>query len=355
MSNGATILKTPLLQNNLALASIFHDMADCYRYLGNEERFRAIAYEKVAKILHNMKEDIAGYATDVKTLDDIGGIGESIAEKIIEYLHTGGIKTFETLKKQVPYQLLEIMDITGFGPATLKVLHEKLQINNREDLIRALEAGKLSGIKNFGTTKIENMKRALKLFKGARRMLLKDAEKTGNEILAAILKIPGVQKAALAGSLRRKKETIGDIDIVIAAEQKDRKKIVDQFVKLPQVEKILAKGSTKATVVLKNNLQIDIRIVHGYEYGAALLYFTGSKEHNIKLRTIARDRGYKINEYGIFDVLTNKRKAGETEEEMYQFLNLKYIPPEQRLDKGEIEKAILTKNKNNGKLIPLYS
>jgi DNA polymerase (family X) len=355
MNKGVTIVKAPLLQNNLALAGIFHRMADCYRYLGKEDRFRAIAYEKVARILHNMKEDIAGYATDVKTLDDIGGIGESIAEKIIEYLHTGSIKTFEALKKQVPYQLLELMDITGFGPATLKVLHEKLQINNRDDLIKALEADKLRGIKSFGPTKIENMKRALKLFKGTNRMLLKDAEKIGNEILAVIVKMPGVQKAALAGSLRRKKETIGDIDIVIAAEQKDRRKIVDQFVQLPQVEKVLAKGSTKATVVLKNNLQIDIRLVHGYEYGAALLYFTGSKEHNIKLRTIARDRGYKINEYGIFDALTNKRVAGETEEEMYQFLNLKYIPPEQRLNKGEIEKAIIKKNKNNGKVVPLYA
>jgi DNA polymerase (family X) len=354
MNKGTTILKTPLLQNNLALAGVFHRMADCYRYLGNAERFRAIAYEKVAKVLHNMKEDIAGYATDVKTLDDIGGIGESIAEKIIEYLHTGSIKTFEALKKQVPYQLLELMDITGFGPATLKVLHEKLQINNREDLIKALEGDKLSGIKGFGPVKSENMKRALKLFKCTNRMLLKDAEKIGNEILAVIVKIPGVQKAALAGSLRRKKETIGDIDIVIVAEQKDRRKIVEKFVQLPQVEKILAKGSTKATVVVKNNLQIDIRLVHGYEYGAALLYFTGSREHNIKLRTIARNSGYKINEYGIFDAQTNKRMAGETEEEMYQFLNLKYIPPEERLDKGEIERAMLKRNTGNGKLVPLY-
>ena len=339
-----SLSKKYLLQNNAALSSIFRHMADCYRYLGNDNRFRAIAYDKVGKVLTNMKEDIATYAKDVKTLDEIGGIGESIAGKIIEYLHTGKIKTFEQLKKQVPYELLELMDITGFGPVTLKLLHEKLRISNREDLVHALEKNKLKGLKGFGEKKIENMKRALKLFKESNRMLLKEAEITGNEILVEINKIPGVQKATLAGSLRRKKETVGDIDIVILAEPKNRKKIVTRFTALPQVEKVLAKGSTKASVVLKKgNIQVDIRLVHDYEYGAALLYFTGSKEHNIKLRTIAKQRGYKINEYGIFDVSTNKRMAGESEEEMYRFLNLKYIPPEQRLDKGEIEKASLSK------------
>jgi DNA polymerase (family 10) len=332
-------------QNNAALANIFHHMADCYSYSGKEERFRAIAYENVAKILHNMKEDIATYATDIKKLDEIKGIGESIAEKIIEYLHTGKIKTFEKLKKLVPYELLELMDITGFGPATLKILHDRLHISNRDDLIKALETGKLQGLKGFGEKKIENMKRALKLFKESKRMLLKDAEKTGNEILNEIKKMPGVQRAELAGSLRRKKETVGDIDIVILAEPKNRKKIVGRFVALPEVEKVLAKGTTKASVILKHeNVQVDIRLVHDYEYGAAMLYFTGSKEHNIKLRTIARERGYKINEYGIFDASTNKRLAGATEDEMYHFLNLKYIPPEQRLDKGEIEKAVLKKD-----------
>ncbi len=171
-------------------------------------------------------------------------------------------------------------------------------------------------------------------------MLLKDAEKIGNEILSQIINIPGVEKAALAGSLRRKKETIGDIDIIIQAESKNRKKIVTRFIAMPQVDSVLAKGNTKAAVVLKpGNVQIDIRLVHAYEYGAALLYFTGSKEHNIKLRTMARNRGYKINEYGIFDNTSGKRIAGATEEEIYQLLNLEYIPPEQRVDKGEIEKA----------------
>jgi DNA polymerase (family X) len=330
-----------VVQNNAALATIFHRMADCYRYLGVDERFRAIAYENVAKMLHNMKEDIAVYATDIKTLDEIGGIGEGIAKKIIEYLHTGKIETFEQLKKQVPYELLELMNITGFGPATVKLLHDKLSISNREDLINALEKDKLQGIKGFGDKKIENMKRALKLYKETKRMLLKDAQKIGNEVLKTIEKIPGVKKAALAGSLRRKKETIGDIDIIIQAEPKYRKKIVSKFIALPQVAQVLAKGTAKASVLLKNdNVQVDIRLVHDYEYGAAMLYFTGSKEHNIRLRTIAKERGYKINEYGLFDAASGKRLAGSTEEQLYYFLNLKYIPPECRLGEDEIEKAI---------------
>jgi DNA polymerase (family 10) len=331
------------LQNNAALSSIFYHMANCYRYLGNDNRFRAIAYDKVSKVLTNMKEDISTYATDVKTLDEIGGIGESIAGKIIEYLRTGKIKTFEQLKKQVPYELLDLMDITGFGPATLKLLHEKLKISNREELLDALDKDKLTRVKGFGEKKIENMKRTLKLYKENKRLPLKVAEKTGNELLSELNKIPGVERVTLAGSLRRKKETVGDIDIVILAEPKYRKKIVSRFIALPQVEEVLAKGLTKASVVLKKgNMQVDIRLVHDYEYGAAMLYFTGSKEHTIKLRTIAKQRGYKINEYGIFDVASHKRLAGETEEEMYRFLHLKYIPPEQRLDKGEIEKAART-------------
>jgi DNA polymerase (family 10) len=341
--NMVTAISTkPALKNNTALGEIFHQMADCYRYLGTEERFRAFAYENVSKVLHNMKEDIADYATDVKTLDEIGGIGESIAEKIIEYLHTGAIKTFEQLKKKVPFELLELMYSNGLGPATLKILYEKLNISNREDLIEAIEEKKLKTLKGFGDKKIEIIKQSLKLVKAGRRMPLAEAEKIGTEILSAVKEMPGVQKAELAGSLRRKKETVGDIDIVIAAQPKRRKKIVTRFVQLPQVGKILAKGLTKASVVLKQtNVQVDIRLVHDYEFGAALLYFTGCKEHNVKLRTIAKKRGYKINEYGIFGAANNERVAGETEEEMYAFLKMKYIKPEMRLDRGEIEKAVL--------------
>lgn len=326
--------------NNIALAAIFHRMADCYRYLGTDERFRAIAYGNIARVLQNMKEDIAVHAGSVKSLDEIGGIGESIAEKIIEYLKTGKVQSFEKLKKQVPYDLLELMDISGFGPATLKLLHEKLKVKTREDIIAAIESGKLSKLKGFAAKKIENMSRALKIVKETQRLPLKEASKIADEIVNEIRKFHGVQRAEIAGSIRRRKDTIGDIDIVVLAPVKKRRSIVNKFVSLKQVKKILAKGTTRASVNLSyQNVQVDIRIVHDYEYGAAMLYFTGSKEHNIKLRTIAKQQGMKINEYGIFNAKTNKRIAGKTEEEIYAVLKLKYIPPEKRLDKGEIEKA----------------
>jgi DNA polymerase (family X) len=334
-------------ENNIRLSSIFHNMADCYRYLGTSERFRSIAYENAAKILYNMKEDIAVYAKDVQTLDELGGIGESIAQKIIEFLQTGKIKTFDTLKKQVPFELLELMNIKGMGPSTLKTLHENLNISNREDLEKALNENKFNSIKGFGAVKIENIKRSLKLGKDSqKRILLKDAEKIGNQVLNQIKQIPFIHQAELAGSLRRRKETIGDIDIIITADEKNWKKIIQKIIDLPLVETVITAGRTKASMLLKEKkIQVDVRIVHDNEFGSAMLYFTGSKEHNVKLRTMAKEVGYKINEYGLFNE-KNERLAGKTEQEMYQALGLKYIPPEKRLNEGEIEKGRLKTNLN---------
>jgi DNA polymerase (family 10) len=279
-------------------------------------------------------------AGDFKKLDELKGVGESIAEKITEFLRTGKIKTFENLKKQVPFELLELLEVEGIGPSTLRILHDKLHINYKEQLIEALEKGKLDGIKGFAAKKIENLKRALKMGTAKKRMPLAAAEKTGNSLLQSIKKIPGIIQCQLAGSLRRKKETVGDIDIVITADEKKWKNIINTFVQLSQVEKVLVAGRTKASVILKkSHVQVDIRIVHEHEFGAALFYFTGSKEHNIRLRTIAKKKGWKINEYGVFDEHTGKRLAGKTEEEIYSLFNLPFIPPEKRLGRNELDKA----------------
>ncbi len=320
-------------------------MADCYSYLGAKERFRAIAYENAAKIMRNMNEDIAVYK-DEKSLDELGGIGKSIASKILEYLHTGKIKTYEQLKKKVPFELLELMNITGFGPATLRTLHKQLHIHTKEELVTALQDNRLSQLKGFGPRKISNMMQALKLEKENRKRLsLADAEKIGNKLLSLVKTFPGVHRAELAGSLRRRKETIGDIDLVVTANESDRKKIIKKFTGIPGIEKIIAAGRTKASIVLKQQqVQVDVRIVNDREFGAAMLYFTGSKEHVIKLRTIAKERGYKINEYGIFNG-EDERVAGETEEEMYRFLGMSYIPAEKRLGRAEIEQAMRKKQR----------
>lgn len=335
---------TEIPARNRALSVLFGQMADCYRYLGTDERFRAIAYDNVAKTLLNMKEDIIVYNDNLPALDNIRGIGESIAEKIIEFLHTGKVHAFEELKERVPFDLLELMHVNGIGAATLRILHDTLGIRNKEDLINALQSKQLEIIKGFGQKKIENLQRALKLYKKSKRMLLKDALKIGNELLSSIQKIPGVDRATLAGSLRRKKDTIGDIDIVIEAEPKKRRRIIEQFIQLPTIKRVLVKGPTKVSVLLnKADVQVDCRLVSKDEYGAALLYFTGNKEHNIRLRAMAKTRGYKINEYGIFHLKTHRKMAGATEEEMYAFLQMKFIPPELRLNKGEIEKAMIRK------------
>lgn len=330
---------TASLQHNKELASLFRQMANCYRYLGAEQRFRAIAYETAAKTISQLDEPVDVFGHDIKKLDTLKGVGESIAEKIIEYMDTGTIQTFEKLKRQVPYNLLSLMDIEGIGPATIRMLHESLKVNTKDELAPALVQGKLQGMKGFGERKINNLLRVLKLNKDPqKRMQLQEALSIGNELLDKVQKIPGVLQASLAGSIRRKKETVGDIDLVATAERRHWKKIIARFITLPQVKRVLASGETKASVVLKgNDVQADIRVVHENEYGAALLYFTGSREHTIQLRTIAKKKGWKINEYGVFDVNTNERLAGETEKGIYQLFNLPYIPPEKRLGMGELE------------------
>lgn len=332
----------PARSHNTALARIFHQMAACYRYLGPEQRFRAWAYDAAARTISELKEDIAAYAHDVKTLDQLHGIGESIAEKIIEYLDTGTIQTFEALKKDVPQDLLTLMDVSGMGPATVKTLHEHLKINNEQDLVEALEKGQLTGVRGFGPKKINNLLRGLKLYKESHaRMLLSEALKLGNELLVQIRQVKQIKRAALAGSLRRRKETIGDIDIITCVRLKDCRNVVAQLVALPCVGRVLAKGDTKVSFLIKETqTQVDIRLVQEPQYGAALLYFTGSKEHNVKLREWAKQNGWKLNEYGVFDAATGQQVAGQNEEGIYELFGLQFIPPELREEKGEIETAI---------------
>jgi DNA polymerase (family X) len=327
------------LQHNKELAAIFRQVSDCYKYLGKEHRFRAIAYENAARTLSNMTEPVDAFGHDIKKLDELKGVGESIAEKILEYLDTGIIETFERLKKQVPQDLLALMEVEGIGPATIRTLHDKLTITSKDELIAAIASGKLDKLKGFGPKRIDNLKQVLKLDKETRpRIPLEQARQIGNTLLKEVNNIPGVINASLAGSLRREKDTIGDIDIIITALHKNHKKIINRFTRLSMVNKILASGETRASVLLhQKNMQADIRVVEVDEYGSALLYFTGSKEHNIQLRSMAKRKGWKINEYGVFDMVTGKRLAGETEEGIYKLFGLSYIPPEKRVGKDEWE------------------
>lgn len=326
------------MEHNKDLSVIFQDMARIYRYLGNEERFRALAYDKASRVISSLPDDISVYAKQNK-LEEIPGIGEGIHGKIEEYLKTGKIAKYEELKKSVPHEIMDMMEVTGFGPQSLKKIHDELHIDSKEKLIKALQNGQIEKMKGFGHKKVENMLRGLKLHKTIEeRMLLWDALQTGEHVVEKLKQLPEVKQVELAGSLRRKKETIGDIDILVSSEDKTRKKIVDFFTGREIASRILARGDTKASIIHKDfGRQVDLRIVSENDWGSALQYFTGSKEHNIHLRTIAKDKGYKISEYGIFTIKNDKRIAGRTEEEIYKTLGFQIMPPEMREDKGEIE------------------
>jgi DNA polymerase (family 10) len=326
-------------KRNESLAQIFHTMADIYRLMGNN-KFRAIAYQNASNVIDGLPEDISFYVkTD--TLDDIPGIGKTLEANIREYLKTGRIARFEKLSRKVPLGLIELMSINGFGPQSLKTIHEKLKLENKDEVISALQDGRIEKLKGFGPKKVENLLRALKLHKTVEeRMLLIAALRAGNQMISELKTLPEVKKVELAGSLRRKKETIGDIDILIAAASADRKPVIDLFTSSRMASKVLARGETKASIISKSiKRQVDLRIVKESEWGSALQYFTGSKEHNIHLRTIAKNKGYKISEYGIFNLKDEKRVAGKTEDEIYETLGMQWMPPEMREDRGEIELA----------------
>ena len=328
--------------HNRTLASIFREMAGCYRYLGPEDRFRAIAYEKAARTMESLREDVESYAQDVESLDKLSGIGESIAEKILEYLSAGRIEVHEQLRKRVPTGLLELLEVNGIGPSTLRLLHESLGVDDRAELVEAIESGRLEGLKGFGEKKVENIRRALKIHKETRdRMLLWDAFGLAESLLSKVRTLKGVRQAEVAGSLRRMKETIGDIDLVLVTSPSDRRSVMRSFLKLPEVTRVIAAGDTKASVILAGpSVQADIRIVSPKEFGSAWLYFTGSKEQNIRLRSLAKEHGWKINEYGLFDVSSGERLAGETEAGIYERLGLTYVEPEMREDRGEVQLAL---------------
>jgi DNA polymerase (family 10) len=336
-------------KTNRQLADIFTRMAQCYRYLGTEQRFRAIAYERAARTVAALPRDISTYATDIASLDRLRNIGEGIAERILEYLQTGRISTWEELKRKVPVPLLDIMDIQGMGPATTKTLHEALGIDDRQALEDAIRNGRITRLKGFGPKRIENIRKALKIDKESQgRLRLDTALDIGEQLLQQVRALPGILQAELAGSLRRRKETIGDIDILAVCNPSKRRNAVRSFTRLPGVQSILAAGDTKASIQLDMpHVQADLRIVDPEAFGSALLYLTGSREHNIRLRSLARERHWKINEYGLFGPDGKERLASDTETSIYQALGLAYIEPELREDKGEIDLAA------HGRLPPL--
>ncbi len=319
---------------NKEIAKIFDELGDMVEFLG-ENPFRARAYKRAAQIIYGLSEDVEKLYKTGK-LSEIKGIGEGISQKIGEYLEKGKISTYEEYKSRIPEGLLELLSIPYIGPITLRTLYEKLHITNFDELIKACEDKLIRNLPNFGPKKEENILKGLLRYKEQTYrhpigLIYEDII----DLLKEVKKIPGVIRAEVAGSFRRMKETIGDIDILATGHNKSE--IIKSFTKLQMVKEVLSEGETKSSVILKTDIQADLRVVEDISFGACLQYFTGSKNHNVKLRGIAKDKGLKINEYGIFK--GEEMIPCKEEEDVYKTLGLPWIPPELREDNGEIELA----------------
>ncbi|MCK4263888.1 MAG: DNA polymerase/3'-5' exonuclease PolX [Candidatus Aminicenantes bacterium] len=326
---------------NKEIAIIFSRIADALEIKG-ETGFKVIAYRKASRILEDLTEDIEDISKE-KRLQDISGIGSGIAKKIEEYLKTGYMKKFDEALSDIPEGLFELLNIQNVGGKTVHLAYKQLGVKSLEDLKRVIDDGSLARLYGLGEKKVENIKKGITIYEHAQeRIHIFEAANIVEEVIDYLKEAPHIGRISPAGSLRRMRETVGDIDIL--ATGKDGAKIIDYFTQFPGVTRTLAAGKTKGSVMIsaeKGERQVDLRIVDESEYGSALQYFTGSKAHNIKLRSLAKEMGLKISEYGVFR--GEKKIAGTKEEEIYRTLNLAFIHPELREDRGEIELA--AKNK----------
>jgi len=319
---------------NRELAEIFEKMANILEFKG-ENPFKINAYRKASRIIGDLTQDVEEIAGSGK-LEEVPGIGSGIAGKVDEFLKTGKIAKFDEIREGISDDLISIMDIPGIGPKTLAVLHNEKKIGDLRHLDKALEDGSLIGLPGIGEKKVENFKRGVQLFKQSKgRMNLGIAFPIAKRIVEVLRAKGGSRRVEWAGSLRRMRENIGDIDILAAGPDKER--IVCAFTHLSEVKEVLASGETKASVIVEGGVQIDLRVVEEDSYGAALQYFTGSKGHNVRLRGIARARGIKLNEYGVYR--GEKKIGGKEERDIYAALGIPWIEPELREDRGEIEAA----------------
>ena len=321
---------------NIEVAWIMGEIADLLELHG-ESVFKIRAYQKAAKVIANLATDMA-VLVEEKNLETVPGIGKAIAAKIEELFKTGSIKYYENLKSEVPPGLLEIITIPGVGANMAQDLYQKLGISGIDELEAAARGSKIRELPGYGIKTEFNIVRGIAMLRtGVGRTTLGIADAIAQAFTGFLRTLPGVENAAAAGSTRRMKESIGDIDLVVGSSEPER--VIDIFVKHPQVKKVLGQGDTKASIVTRIGIQIDLMVVAPAQFWSALHHFTGSKEHNVRLREMAHKRGLKINEYGVFVRDNNQLLPITGEAEIYAHLGLPYIPPELREDLGEIEAA----------------
>lgn len=327
---------------NNQLAKIFNEIADILS--ADRVAFKPLAYRKAARVLEGFEEDAAAvYARGgLKAIEEIPGIGTSIGAKIEEYIKEGKIDYYQELKSHLPVNWEELVAVEGVGPKRAKLLYEKLGVKNLADLEVAARAGKIAVIPGFGKKSEQNILQGVEFRKRSRgRFLLGNILPQAQTVKSGLEEIEALERVEFAGSLRRRKETIGDVDILAVAKASASKAaiggVMDYFTSMPEVEKIWGKGQTKSSVRMRDGFNMDLRILDPGSYGAALQYFTGSKDHNIALRRRAQELGLKLSEYGLFR--GSKAIAGRNEKEVYEKLGLRWIEPELRENTGEIEAA----------------
>lgn len=324
---------------NKEVSELLNEIADVLEIKG-ENVFVIRAYRRAALSIGSLTEDIDDI-NKKDNLQEIPGIGKGISIKIKEFLDTGKLKFLEKLKKETPVKIDELSKVEGLGPKTILKLYKKLKIKNLKDLENAAKKGKIKNIEGLGSIVEQNILKGIKFAKSAsKRQLLGYSLLTAEEIKEKLGKLKEVNKVEIAGSLRRRRETIGDVDIL--ATSTNPSKVMDIFTSMDDIDRVLAKGKTKSTIQM-DKIQVDLRIVDDNKFGSALMYFTGSQQHNIALRRIAIKKGLKLSEYGVFNKKSNKLLASKTEIECYKKLGLAYIDPELREDNGEIEISINNK------------
>lgn len=324
------------LMNNRQIAKIFEDIADILDLKG-ENVFRIRAYRRAAQNIDGLARDVATLSEE--ELDAIPGIGKDLTAKIREFLATGKVAKHEALKKEIPEGVLEMLRVPGLGPKTAKLLHDHLRVTSLDELDALTAAGKLAGLPGIQKKTEENILQGIaQLKRGNERRPLGRVRPLAGEIIRQVRERATVDRIEVAGSIRRWKETVNDIDILTASGQPE--KVMDAFVQLPFVSRVLMEGPTRSSILTDEGIQVDLRVVDQDAFGAALQYFTGSKQHNIRLREMAVRAGLKISEYGVFREPGERRIGGNEEEDVYKALRLPFIPPELREDAGEIEAAL---------------
>lgn len=322
---------------NADIARIFDTVADLLE-IGEANPFRVRAYRRAARTVGGLPQSVAGMLREGKDLAELEGIGKTLADKIREIVETGTLRMLENLKREIPVELVELLRIPQVGPKHAALLYRELGITSLEELARAAEAGQVQHLKGFGRKTEAHILAKLRRRESAKpRTKLAEAEQIAEPLLTYLQKVKGVKKVIAAGSYRRRRETVQDLDILVTC--RNGAPVMEQFVRYEDVKTIVAQGKTRCTVLLRSDFQVDLRVVPEVCYGAALHYFTGAKEHNVAVRRLGVQKGLKINEYGVFRADDTRRIAGRTEAEVFGAVDLPWIPPELRENRGEIEAA----------------